>query len=72
MSIAPQYLVCVCLCVCVCVCVCVFRKCIFCFYQNGRHYRTNGFPRTCYLPNNEKGQKVRLPVFFNLQVVCNI
>ena len=56
MSIAPQ---------CVsCVYICVFRKCIFCFYQNGRHYRTNGFPRTCYLPNNEKGQKVRLPVFF--------
>ncbi|CAI8056991.1 Probable E3 ubiquitin-protein ligase DTX2 [Geodia barretti] len=26
--------------------------------HNGRHYRTNGFPRMCYLPDTEKGQKV--------------
>uniref|UniRef100_A0A1X7TYN7 E3 ubiquitin-protein ligase n=2 Tax=Amphimedon queenslandica TaxID=400682 RepID=A0A1X7TYN7_AMPQE len=26
--------------------------------QNGVHYRANGFPRTCYLPDSTKGQKV--------------
>jgi deltex-like protein len=26
--------------------------------HNGRHYRANGFPRTCYLPDTEKGRKV--------------
>ena len=24
----------------------------------GQSYVANGFPRTCYLPNNEKGKKV--------------
>ena len=26
--------------------------------QNGKRYLTNGFPRTCYLPDSPRGQKV--------------
>lgn len=31
----------------------------FSLAQNGVHYRANGFPRTCFLPDSPKGRKVR-------------
>lgn len=43
--------------------------CVFCFIQTtehpnpGKKYSARGFPRHCYLPDNEKGRKVRFKIW---------
>lgn len=41
-----------------------FEKCLFCFQgpehpNPGKSFSARGFPRHCYLPDSEKGRKVR-------------
>lgn len=50
------------------LCVKCDRVCFVCFVQNtehpnpGKKYSARGFPRHCYLPDNEKGRKVRIKI----------